>query len=51
MFAKSYVPNLIPQIMQEWSDVLKQNDLPFIPENILESSSHKEIMLNATKIF
>ena len=48
MFAKSYIPTMIPQVMQEWADVLKQNELPFIPENIFESSSHKGIMLKAT---
>jgi coatomer subunit beta' len=51
MFAKSYIPTMIPIVMKEWSEVLKQNELPFIPENIFESSSHKEIMINATKIF
>jgi coatomer subunit beta' len=51
MFAKSYIPSMIPQVMKEWAEILKQNELPFIPENIFESSSHKEIMLNASKIY
>ena len=37
MFAKSYYPKMVPQIIKEWGDVLKQNDLLFIPENIFES--------------
>ena len=51
MFAKSYIPSMIPQVMKEWSEILKQNELPFIPENIFESSSHKDLMLNASKIY
>ena len=51
MFSKSYIPTMIPTVMKEWADVLKQNELPFIPENIFESSSHKEIMMKATKIY
>lgn len=27
MFAKSYVPSMIPTIMKEWGNILKQNDL------------------------
>jgi coatomer subunit beta' len=51
MFAKSYIPTMITSVMKEWADVLKQNELPFIPENIFESSSHKEIMMKATKTY
>ena len=51
MFAKSYIPTMIPQVMKEWADVLKQNELPFIPENIFESGSHKEIMMKASQIY
>ena len=42
MFAKSYYPKMIPEIIKEWGDVLKHNDLLFIPENILESKEFKK---------
>lgn len=41
-FAKNYMPSMIPQIMKDWAEVLKQNELPFVPENIFESSATKE---------
>ena len=41
MFARSYAPTFIAPIMKEWAEVLKQNGLPFIPENIFESKDHK----------
>lgn len=34
MFARAYCPHLISKIMKDWSDILKQNSLPFIPEDI-----------------
>jgi coatomer subunit beta' len=37
MFAKSYIPKLIPMIVKEWSEVLKANELKFIPEDMTES--------------
>ena len=37
MFAKSYYPKMIPSIIKQWGDILKQNELLFIPENIFES--------------
>lgn len=42
MFAKSYYPSMIPEIIKEWGDVLKQNELLFIPENICESKEFKK---------
>lgn len=42
---------MIPDIMKDWAEVLKQNELPFVPENIFESSGHKEIMLKSAEIF
>jgi hypothetical protein len=33
--------------MKDWADILKQNELPFVPENIFESSFHKEQMIKA----
>ena len=50
-FAKNYIPSLIPSIMKDWAEVLKQNELPFVPENIFESSSHKEQMLLAANVY
>jgi coatomer subunit beta' len=44
MFARSYCPSLLPPIIKDWSDILKLNSLPFIPENIFESKDHKAIM-------
>jgi coatomer subunit beta' len=40
MFARSYCPSLLTDIIKGWSDILKQNSLPFIPENIFESKDH-----------
>lgn len=51
MFAKSYYPKMVPEIIKEWGDVLKQNDLLFIPENIFESKEFKKPMLAAVKTF
>lgn len=51
MFAKSYIPAMIPQIMKEWGDVLKANGLQFIPENICESPEFADQMRAATKIY
>lgn len=47
MFAKSYIPAMIPQIMKEWGDVLKSNGLQFIPENISESPEFADQMREA----
>ena len=51
MFAKAYIPTMIPEIMKEWGDVLKQNSLLFVPENICESPDFKEQMKQSTNIF
>lgn len=51
MFARSYCPAMLTEIIQGWSDILKQNSLPFIPENIFESKDHKTIMSKARDIF
>jgi len=37
MFARSYIPSMIPSIMNDWTELLKTNGLPFTPENIFES--------------
>ena len=50
MFAKSYIPSMIPEIMKDWGDILKQNNLLFIPENISESPEFKEQMQTASVI-
>ena len=42
MFSKAYCPNMIPKIMNEWTDQLKSNKLPFVPENIMESEQFKD---------
>jgi len=34
LFARNYIPNKLPQIMKEWEEVLKSNQLQFIPESI-----------------
>ena len=51
MFAKSYIPSMIPEIMKDWGDILKQNNLLFIPENISESPEFKEQMQTASEIY
>lgn len=51
MFAKSYIPSSIPTIMQEWGNILKQNDLQFIPENIYEQPEFGPQMKQAMKIY
>jgi len=51
MFAKSYVPSMIPEIMKDWGDILKSNNLLFIPENISESPEYKEQMQQAQSIY
>lgn len=42
MFSKSYCPNMIPKLMNEWNEQLKSSKLPFIPENITESVNFKD---------
>jgi hypothetical protein len=37
--------------MKEWEEVLKQSNMPFIPENIFESKDHKVTMSQAREIF
>ena len=51
MFAKSYIPKMIPEIIKEWGDILKANELLFIPENIFESNAFKGQMLESLGIF
>lgn len=51
MFAKSYYPKMVPEIIKEWGDVLKQNDLLFVPENIFESKEFKKPMMVAVNTF
>lgn len=51
MFAKSYYPAMIPAIIKEWGDVLKSNDLLFIPENIFESKEFKTPMMASVNCF
>jgi coatomer subunit beta' len=51
MFARSYCPDMLTTIMKDWSDILKQNSLPFIPENIFESRDQKAIMAKAREIY
>jgi hypothetical protein len=51
MFAKSYIPSMIPEIMKDWGEILKQNNLLFIPENISESPEFKEQMQTASSIY
>ena len=51
MFAKSYIPSAIPTIMQEWGNILKQNDLQFIPENIHEQPGFGPQMKQAVQIY
>jgi hypothetical protein len=51
MFARSYIPTLIPSIMKDWSAVLQLNNLPFVPENIFESKETKMIMSKARDIY
>ena len=50
-FAKSYIPSMIPEVMKDWAEVLKQNELPFVPENIFESPSHKDAMMQSMQIY
>ena len=40
MFARSYAPSLLGNITEQWSEVLKQANLPFLPENIAENKEH-----------
>lgn len=42
---------MIPTIMKEWGNILKQNDLQFIPENIYESPEFGPQMKKAMHIF
>ena len=51
MFAKSYIPHLIPEVMKEWSKMLEANSLQFVPENIFESANHKEQMVNSLTMY
>ena len=51
MFAKAHIPTMIPEIMKEWSDILKQNSLLFTPENICESPDFKDQMSKSAQIF
>ena len=51
MFAKSYIPHLIPEVMKEWSKMLEANSLQFVPENIFESTNHKEQMVNSLTMY
>ena len=50
MFAKSYCPSRIPQILPLWERALKQKGLPFAPENILETEELKAVMQQAFSI-
>ena len=51
MFAKSYVPTKVPELIKDWSEMLKKNDLPYIPENILEAEGYREPMMQSCQIF
>ena len=51
MFARSYIPTAVPQVMKDWEELLKANNLPFTPENIFESPSTKQSMTSATQVF
>lgn len=51
MFARSYCPDQLAPIMKDWSELLKQNSLPFIPENIIESAELKETVRQAREIY
>lgn len=51
MFARSYCPDELPPIIKDWSELLKQNSLPFIPENIFESVELKDTMQQAREIY
>lgn len=42
MFARAYAPSKVELVMKQWEDLLKQNQLPFQPENILKSDSQKD---------
>lgn len=47
MFAKAYCPHLIPTVMKEWTDLLAQLKLPFIPEDIFASAAFKDTMIES----
>jgi len=51
MFAKAYCPHMIPMVMKEWSNLLTQIKLPFIPENIFESPSFKDAMAESQQTY
>lgn len=51
MFAKAYCPNLVPQVMKEWSGLLSQLKLPFQPENIFESAEFAGPMAESQRIY
>lgn len=51
MFAKSYCPKMINEIIKDWGDVLKERGLLFIPENIFESKEFKKQMLVSLDLY
>lgn len=51
IFARSYCPDMVPSLIEKWSELLKQNSLPFIPENIFESKDTAAVMVKARDIY
>ena len=51
MFAKSYCPHMISDVLNEWSAVLKATKLPFTPENIVESPGFKEALSESNQLY
>jgi len=47
MFARAYAPSKVGLALKQWEDLLKQRELPYLPENILKLESHSEIMEHA----
>lgn len=50
-FAKSYIPHKVPELMEQWGNILKQAELPFLPENIFESPAFSQHMKLSTVVF
>uniref|UniRef100_A0A7S3IM43 Coatomer subunit beta n=1 Tax=Strombidium inclinatum TaxID=197538 RepID=A0A7S3IM43_9SPIT len=51
MFAKTYCPSLVSGLLKDWEEMLKQNDLQYVPEDINQAEGFQEIMQKSAEVY